>query len=94
MSIALVTPGFVPGLRSSAAPVADRTHPAGRRAAHRRDCQRHAWRPPSASACSLWLPGLVLWIVGHSLAVWGARLDPQFMEVFLRHLKHRSLLDV
>src|SRR5690606_21033753 len=30
----------------------------------------------------LWIPGLVLWIVGHSLAVWGARLDPQFMAVF------------
>ena len=42
----------------------------------------------------LWLPGLVLWIVGHSLAVWGARLDPQFMQVFSRHVKHRQLLDV
>jgi type IV secretion system protein VirB4 len=27
----------------------------------------------------LWIPGVVLWIVGHSLAVWGARVDPQFM---------------
>ena len=42
----------------------------------------------------LWLPGLALWITGHSLAVWGARLDPQFMPVFARHLKHRALLDV
>jgi type IV secretion system protein VirB3 len=42
----------------------------------------------------LWLPGFVLWIVGHSLAVWGARLDPQFMQVFSRHIKHRQLLDV
>jgi len=42
----------------------------------------------------LWLPGLGLWIAGHSLAVWGARLDPQFMQVFARHLKHRALLDV
>ncbi len=42
----------------------------------------------------LWLPGLVLWIVGHSLAVWGARLDPLFMQVFSRHIKHRQLLDV
>lgn len=42
----------------------------------------------------LWLPGLALWLVGHSLAVWGARLDPQFMPVFARHLKHRTLLDV
>ena len=42
----------------------------------------------------LWLPGLVLWIVGHSLAVWGARVDPQFMQVFARHIKHKPLLDV
>ena len=33
----------------------------------------------------LWIPGVVLWIVGHSLAVWGARVDPQFMPVFARH---------
>ncbi|MDX9701251.1 MAG: VirB3 family type IV secretion system protein [Rhodocyclaceae bacterium] len=42
----------------------------------------------------LWLPGLVLWLLGHSLAVWGAQADPQFMAVFLRHLKHKPLLDV
>ena len=42
----------------------------------------------------LWLPGLVLWIVGHSLAVWGARLDPQFMQVFARHIKYPMLFDV
>lgn len=42
----------------------------------------------------LWIPGLVLWIAGHSLAVWGARMDAQFMQVFARHIKHRVLLDV
>ena len=42
----------------------------------------------------LWIPGAVLWTVGHSLAVWGARVDPQFMQVFARHIKHRPLLDV
>lgn len=42
----------------------------------------------------LWLVGLALWLIGHSLAVWGARVDPQFMPVFARHLKHRALLDV
>ena len=35
-----------------------------------------------------------LWLIGHSLAVWGARVDPQFMQVFARHIKHRALLDV
>ncbi|MGJ7542549.1 VirB3 family type IV secretion system protein [Variovorax sp. LT1R16] len=42
----------------------------------------------------LWLPGIALWILGHSLAVWGARTDPQFMQVFAQHIKHRQLLDV
>jgi type IV secretion system protein TrbD len=42
----------------------------------------------------LWIPGLVLWIAGHSLAVWGASMDAQFMQVFARHIKHRVLLDV
>jgi len=42
----------------------------------------------------LWIPGVVLWIVGHSLAMRGARVDPQFMAVFARHIKHRPLLDV
>jgi type IV secretion system protein VirB3 len=42
----------------------------------------------------LWIPGLVVWLLGQSLAVWGARVDPQFMQVFARHVKHRALLDV
>lgn len=42
----------------------------------------------------LWIAGLALWLIGHSLAVWGARVDHQFMQVFARHLKHRALLDV
>ena len=41
----------------------------------------------------LWIPGLVLFVVGHTLAVWGAKLDPHFMEVFARHLKHKSYLE-
>jgi type IV secretory pathway TrbD component len=42
----------------------------------------------------LWLLGFALAIVGHTLSVWGAKADPQFMEVFSRHLKHKSFLDV
>ena len=41
----------------------------------------------------LWLVGLIFWLVGHSLAVWGAKVDPQFMDLFSRHLKHKSYLD-
>jgi type IV secretion system protein VirB3 len=42
----------------------------------------------------LWIAGAVLWVVGHGLAVYAAKLDPQFMEVFARHLRHKPLLDV
>ena len=41
----------------------------------------------------LWLPGLVLLLVGHTLAVWAARTDAQFVEVFARHVKYPSHLD-
>ncbi|MFG1260559.1 VirB3 family type IV secretion system protein [Xanthobacter flavus] len=41
----------------------------------------------------LWIGGLLLWMAGHALAVWGAKADPQFMEVFSRHLKHRPFLE-
>lgn len=35
----------------------------------------------------LWLAGLVLWAVGHLVAVWAAKRDPLFVEVGRRHLR-------
>ncbi|HVB16654.1 MAG TPA: VirB3 family type IV secretion system protein [Stellaceae bacterium] len=40
----------------------------------------------------LWLAGLALWALGHSLAVFAARHDPRFAEVLARHLRQRSHL--
>jgi type IV secretory pathway TrbD component len=40
----------------------------------------------------LWLAGLVLWVIGHSTAVWLARRDPAFVEVAIRHTKHKGRL--
>ena len=31
--------------------------------------------------------------VGLGLQLWSARVDPQFMQVFARHIKHKPLLD-
>jgi type IV secretion system protein VirB3 len=42
----------------------------------------------------LWVPGIVLGVVGHTLAVWGAKLDPQFMDVFARQVKYAPHLEV
>ena len=41
----------------------------------------------------LWVLGCVFGIVGHALGVWGAKLDPQFLDVFARHIKYPSFLD-
>jgi type IV secretion system protein VirB3 len=40
----------------------------------------------------MWLPGLVLWLVGHSVAVFAAKVDPQFGEVLVRHLRQKGHL--
>jgi len=38
----------------------------------------------------MWIPGLVLWLAGHSLAVFAAKRDPQFADVLLRHLRQKG----
>jgi type IV secretion system protein TrbD len=42
----------------------------------------------------LWLVGLLIWVVGHVLAVWAARRDPQFVDVARRHLRIPGHLSV
>lgn len=37
-----------------------------------------------------WIAGLVLWIAGHTLAVFAARRDPDFAKVLVRHLRQRG----
>lgn len=35
----------------------------------------------------LWLAGVILGVLGHTLAVFAAKRDPQFAEVLARHLR-------
>lgn len=35
----------------------------------------------------LWLAGLLLWVIGHAVAVWAAKRDPLFVDVVRRHLR-------
>lgn len=42
----------------------------------------------------LWIAGLLLWLIGHGLAVWAARRDPLFVEVVRRHLRIPARLGV
>jgi type IV secretion system protein VirB3 len=37
-----------------------------------------------------WLAGLLLWVLGHTLAVLAAKRDADFVAVLLRHLKQRG----
>ena len=37
-----------------------------------------------------WLIGLILWAVGHSVAVFAAHRDPDFAPVLIRHLRQKG----
>ncbi|MBW4331118.1 VirB3 family type IV secretion system protein [Stakelama sp. CBK3Z-3] len=39
-----------------------------------------------------WIAGLALWAVGHTLAAFAAKRDPDFAPVLLRHLRQRGRL--
>lgn len=40
----------------------------------------------------LWIAGVVVWLIGHTAAVMAARKDPAFMEVLIRHVRHKGYL--
>ena len=42
----------------------------------------------------LWIAGLLLWLIGHGLAVWAAKRDPLFVDVVRRHLRIPGRLGV
>ena len=42
----------------------------------------------------LWIPGALIWAVGHTAAVWAAKRDPQFVDVVRRHLRYPAHLGV
>jgi len=40
----------------------------------------------------MWVAGVLLWVIGQAVAVYAAKKDPAFIEVGLRHLKHKGYL--
>ena len=40
----------------------------------------------------LWLAGLLIWLIGHAIAVWVTREDPAFLTVLSRHARHKGAL--
>ncbi|MDE2562785.1 MAG: VirB3 family type IV secretion system protein [Sphingomonadales bacterium] len=42
----------------------------------------------------LWIAGIAIFALGHMVAVWAARRDPQFVDVARRHLRFPNYLRV
>ncbi|MEO9131685.1 MAG: VirB3 family type IV secretion system protein [Sphingomonas sp.] len=40
----------------------------------------------------LWLVGILIWAIGHAVAVWAAKRDPLFVDVARRHLRYPNFL--
>ena len=40
----------------------------------------------------LWLLGVMIWLIGHAVAVWVTRKDPAFLTVLSRHVRHKGAL--
>jgi len=40
----------------------------------------------------MWVVGIVYWVVTHALCVWAAKRDPNFVEVLIRHVRHKGYL--
>lgn len=40
----------------------------------------------------LWIAGIIVWMIGHTLAVFAAKRDPQFAQVLGRHLRQKGWL--
>ena len=40
----------------------------------------------------MWIAGILLWMIGQAAAVYAAKKDPKFLEVGVRHLKHKGYL--
>lgn len=40
----------------------------------------------------MWIAGLLFWVIGHSVAVFATKRDPDFVQVFARHLRQKGWL--
>ncbi len=40
----------------------------------------------------LWIAGLLIWVLGHAIAVSVTRKDPAFLTVLSRHARHKGAL--
>ncbi|MEM6625123.1 MAG: VirB3 family type IV secretion system protein [Pseudomonadota bacterium] len=40
----------------------------------------------------LWAVGVVYWIIAHGACVFMTKRDPQFLDVLIRHVRHKAYL--
>ena len=72
--------------------------PADRRSEHERAAELLPWYVNGTLAAALglglrlWIAGIIVWMIGHTLAVFAAKRDPQFAQVLGRHLRQKGWL--
>lgn len=40
----------------------------------------------------MWIAGILFWAIGHTVAVFAAKRDPDFAQTLLRHLRQKAWL--
>lgn len=40
----------------------------------------------------IWLLGLAYWVAAHGICVFAAKRDPKFLDVLIRHVRHKGYL--
>ncbi len=40
----------------------------------------------------IWVLGIVYWMIAHGICVFAAKRDPKFLEVLIRHVRHKGYL--
>ena len=40
----------------------------------------------------IWVLGIAYWMIAHGICVFAAKRDPKFLEVLIRHVRHKGYL--
>lgn len=40
----------------------------------------------------MWIVGIGYWLIAHGACVFAAKYDPQFLDVLIRHIRHKAYL--
>ncbi len=40
----------------------------------------------------VWVVGIIYWVIAHGICVYAAKSDPKFIDVLVRHIRHKAYL--